>query len=809
MKRVTLLLLSLILFFILLSLGASRTAAAAGSFDLQAALDNAEAGALIQVPPGVYRGNFVIDKPLTLEGIDWPILDANFQGTVISINHTPGVTIRGFVIRNTGTRLDKEDAGVAAYQSPGLVVEHNRLESTLFGITAKDSAGSRISDNVVGAKPELAVAARGDSMLIWYSHDTQIIGNQIDGGRDVVFWYNNGAVIRDNVVRHNRYGIHFMYCDDALVEANRFEGNSVGAFLMYGSRLTLRHNIFANHRGPSGYGIGLKDIDGVEASDNLFSGNRVGMYFDNSPFSQNVSQHFSRNAFVYNDIGLLFTPSVKRNTFSQNSFIENAEQVGLTSGGEFQGNAFAAAGRGNFWSDYTGYDATGDGLGDLPYISQSLFENMMDSHPALRLFQLSPAQQAVDLAARAFPIFQPQPKFSDGAPLMAPVFPAITPPRAGPTWPLWAGGLALLAITGLVVLAGRARLSGPGTANKVVTTNDQPFQFFAHAKMQRRKNKKKLSDLGDFAREFGFTEDSHGDMPVTFTEGGMPVIEVTHVTKKFGKFTAVDDLSFVVTPGESIALWGPNGAGKTTIIRSLLGLLSAQGTLKVNGCNAQTEGKKARAAVGYVPQELAFYDDLSARETLTFYARLKNVALERIDEVLAEVGLSAHGYKAVAALSGGMKQRLALASAMLADPPLLILDEPTSNLDTAARDDFIKLLLRQKEQGKTLLFTSHRLEEVEQLATRVLVLEHGRLKFSCDAPADLANQLGMTLSLKLMIPKRWHDSALNVLHARGFTASRNGIGLRVNVSPTAKMAPVQALMAENIEVNNFEVENGF
>ena len=396
-------------------------------FDLQAAIDAAKPGEAIQVPSGVYRGNFVIDKSLTLAGVDWPILDGNNQGHVIEINQAPDVTMRGLALRDGGDRLDKENAGIAVDQSPRLVVENNRLENTLFGIYIKDSEQSRIAYNVIGAK-ELEVPARGDSIRVWYSANTEVIGNRVDQGRDVVLWYNNGAIIRGNVITNGRYGLHFMYCDDNLVEDNWIEGNSVGAFLMYSRRLTLRRNVFASNRGPSGYGIGLKDMDGVEATDNLFSGNRVGMYFDNSPWSIDVSQHFSQNAFVHNDIGLLFNPSVKRNYFSQNSFIDNLEQVGLTGTGNFDGNHFTVESQGNFWSDYTGYDQTGDGLGDLPYVSRSLFENMMDQHPHLRLFQLSPAQQAVDLAARAFPIFQPKPKFTDYAPLMSPIIPAITPP---------------------------------------------------------------------------------------------------------------------------------------------------------------------------------------------------------------------------------------------------------------------------------------------------------------------------------------------------------------------------------------------
>ncbi len=428
-------------------------------FDLQAEIDAAEPGATLQVPPGVYQGNFVINKPLTLEGLDWPILDAKGQGHVIRVEHAPDVTLRGLVIRNTGIRLDKENAGISAEKSPRLVVENNRFEETLFGIDVKDSEKTRLAYNVVGSKKELDVAARGDSIRVWYSKESQVIGNQVSDGRDLVLWYNNGAIIRDNVITNNRYGLHFMYCDDNIVENNRLTGNSVGAYLMYGNHLVMRHNIFANNRGPSGYGLGLKDVDGAEVTDNLFSGNRVGIYFDNSPWSLDVNQHFTNNAFIYNDIGLMFNPSVKRNYFSHNSFVDNGEQVGLTSGGTFAGNGFTVAGEGNYWSDYAGYDADGNGLGDLPYVSKSLFENIMDKYPELRLFQLSPAQQAIDLAARAFPIFQPQPKFSDDAPLLEPVSPLVPLPPARPTWPMGLVGLILLILFGSVVWLGQSAFS--------------------------------------------------------------------------------------------------------------------------------------------------------------------------------------------------------------------------------------------------------------------------------------------------------------------------------------------------------------
>jgi nitrous oxidase accessory protein len=265
------------------------------------------------------------------------------------------------------------------------------------------------------------------------------------------------VVIRANHISHGRYGLHFMYTDRNVMEDNRLEDNSVGAFLMYSRGLTLRRNVFARNRGPSGYGVGLKDMDGVTAQDNLFAGNRVGLQLDNSPSSLRVHDLFERNVFACNDVGIAFMPAVKRNGFRDNCFIENLEQVAILGGGTFEGNDFTVEGRGNFWSDYRGWDQDGDGIGDLPYRAESLFENLMDRDPRLRLFLFSPAQQAVELAARAFPVVAPQPKLTDTAPLTRlPSIDLRLPPGAG-SWPLLAESAALLAAGGAAWGAGRLR----------------------------------------------------------------------------------------------------------------------------------------------------------------------------------------------------------------------------------------------------------------------------------------------------------------------------------------------------------------
>ncbi len=283
------------------------------------------------------------------------------------------------------------------------------------------------------------------------------------------------------------------------------------------------------------------------------------------------------------------------------------------------------------------------------------------------------------------------------------------------------------------------------------------------------------------------------------------MITFDHVTKRYGKTVAVDDLSLEVPSERALALWGPNGAGKTTLIRCLLGLLRYDGRIHIGGLDAHRQGRAARRLLGYVPQEIALYPDLTVLDTAHFFARLRQAPAATVPPILTQVGLADHATKAVGALSGGLKQRLALGLALLGDPPVLVLDEPTSNLDRASRDDFLALLGTVRGGGKTILYTSHRLEEIERLADEVIVMQDGRIAARCHA-GDLAQQLGLRRTVKLHIAPEALDLALSVLHADGYAARRNGRGVLVDVAADAKAAPIQLLGNASISVSDFEME---
>lgn len=376
-------------------------------------LEAASAGDTVRVGPGTYRERLRVSRAVALVGEGAPVVDAGGRGHVVEASAP--LLIRGFVLRGSGTNVDTEDAGVMVRGAVARV-EHNRIEDVLYGVYLKEAPGSRVAHNHVTGK-ELPPSRRGDGIRLWYSSGTRILSNRVERTRDVVIFFSDSLEIRDNHVSDGRYGLHYMYSNDNVFEGNRFVGNDVGAFLMYSSDIRFRRNVFAESRGASGFGVGLKDADRVEATDNLWVENQVGVYLDNSPRSRDDRNAFTGNLFLFNDAGVRLLPSVRGNDFRGNDFVANdrpAEVAGA--GGRGEGVAARNRWEGNHWDGYAGFDRDGDGRGESPYVHARLSDRLVVRHPELRLFAWSPAFPVVDAVSRFFPLMRPAPSVVDSAP---------------------------------------------------------------------------------------------------------------------------------------------------------------------------------------------------------------------------------------------------------------------------------------------------------------------------------------------------------------------------------------------------------
>jgi ABC-2 type transport system ATP-binding protein len=204
-------------------------------------------------------------------------------------------------------------------------------------------------------------------------------------------------------------------------------------------------------------------------------------------------------------------------------------------------------------------------------------------------------------------------------------------------------------------------------------------------------------------------------------------IEVTGISKSYGSQKALDAVSFSVQKGEIVGFLGPNGAGKSTLMKILTTFLSAdQGTALVNGHDVSTARKAVQRSVGYLPEHNPLYLDLYVREYLEFNAGVYGVGGKRIEEVIQLTGLSSESHKKIGQLSKGYRQRVGLATALLHDPEVLILDEPTTGLDPNQLIE-IRRVIKNAGKDKTVFLSTHILQEVEAICDRVIIIDHGKI----------------------------------------------------------------------------------
>lgn len=384
------------------------------------AITAAQPGDIIEIGPGVYAGNLLLDRSLSLVGRGQPVIRGRGEGSVITVT-ADVCTLRGLAVEHSGTMLATEDSGILLKSSRNRI-EDNDLRDILFGIYLYHADDNLVSNNRITGRSYLDLGGRGSGIHIWNSERNILIGNTITQVRDGMYLQNTyHSVIRGNRIFNLRYGLHYMWSDDNIFEDNLFYDNIAGAAVMYSHRVQMRRNVFRHNRGYSSYGILFQENDDCIFEDNIISDNAVGIFMEAMRRGQ-----IRRNLISANDVAIQAFGSASENQFEYNNFVENLSpilEVGAPANTRWNGDS-----AGNYWSDYEGYDLNGDGIGDTPYKIANLFAHLEGSYPRLRLYLNSPAAEALALAERGFPLLERDTQ-QDMKPLMRPAKLAFSAPQ--------------------------------------------------------------------------------------------------------------------------------------------------------------------------------------------------------------------------------------------------------------------------------------------------------------------------------------------------------------------------------------------
>lgn len=284
------------------------------------------------------------------------------------------------------------------------------------------------------------------------------------------------------------------------------------------------------------------------------------------------------------------------------------------------------------------------------------------------------------------------------------------------------------------------------------------------------------------------------------------ILEVNNVQKFYGKFPAVKDMTFRINKGEIFALLGHNGAGKSTLIKMILGLVKPSlGKIKIEGLTYDDKNRKIKEKIGYLPERMNFYDNLTAWETITFYAKLKNITFDRCEEVLKQVGLGEAKHRRVGAFSKGMQQRLGLAQAIIHKPDLLVLDEPTTGLDPLGIIELKKMIRQWNKEGTTVFFSSHNLNDVEELAQNIGIMHQGELVLE-GSLQELQERLNLQAKIEIELSSIPIDleQRLKKINIKEYLIKQNKI--IIYSASNKKMQLLKSILQAGLNVQDFFLE---
>ena len=379
---------------VLAGAAAAATIAVAPGQSIQAAIDHAASGDVIEVQRARYRENLRIDKTITLRGIGRPTVDGGGKGDTIRVTATD-VVIEGMIVANSGDNRFQQNAGI--YVQPGAhraKVQNCYLSYNLFGMWIEKADDVQVLGNNITGKRDYDSPRRGNGIQLYNTKGARIIGNHISFVRDALYIdVSHHAVFQKNNLHHNRYGTHYMNSYYNLWEDNDTWNNQAGLALMEVRDQTIRNNRAWNN---IDHGIMLRTLQDAVVENNIVMGNKRGLFVYDMEYTKVLG-----NVVVDNHTGVHLAGAA-RNTWDGNDFIHNRLQVKyvLTRDQKW------GAAEGNYWSNYRGWDRNHDGRGDVPYEANDIVDRLSWRYPAVQMLMGSPAVQALRLVGQQFPVLR-------------------------------------------------------------------------------------------------------------------------------------------------------------------------------------------------------------------------------------------------------------------------------------------------------------------------------------------------------------------------------------------------------------------
>ncbi|MEH6943686.1 nitrous oxide reductase family maturation protein NosD [Bacillus sp. JJ722] len=358
---------------------------------LQSVIDRAATGDVIKLKKGTYKGSLLIKKSITLEGEEGAVIDGEEKGHVITIA-ADRVSIKGLTIQKSG--LKKNDSAIYVKGGRDSTIENNIIHEVMYGIYVQDGERHHIINNNIRSYA-VHFSKRGSGIHLFNGKGHEIKNNTIVQVQDGLYLDHTKDInVKENKVIGSRYGFHFMFSKDIQIEKNELQSNITGLMIMDSSDIEIIENTVNDQFHVRGFGVLIYDSKSILLKSNEIKQNSTGLSLEKT-----IDVQINRNIISGNQVGLEFIGENENNTFTENNFIGNVVQSKITHNKMQLDNGV----RGNYWDDYSSYDVTGDGIGEITYKAGSLYDQLLDREPYWQFFFESPSIKLWSKAETLFP----------------------------------------------------------------------------------------------------------------------------------------------------------------------------------------------------------------------------------------------------------------------------------------------------------------------------------------------------------------------------------------------------------------------